>query len=922
MRKFLPVLAFLSGVCGIAYEVLYSRLLSLYFGEMFYIVGAILATFLFGISVGSLQSSKWYKGLWKIELTIGIYALLLNILTTYGKGFIIKAFLPPAANSPAVLVFIVFFILVIPSTLIGFSVPLFTFYCQHNLKADKIIKFNLVYKWYNLGAGLCVLGMEFFLLRTIGLSKSIYVAAGINLLIAFMLRTISAPESLNGFSSDLKIRFHGLRSKKQSLIIFLLGILSGIIQLLYLNLSETIWGPFHENFSLLLAFGLISLTIGTMLVSKFRPSFREYILYGAFLLILSIAFVPALAYGFAFFSPYFVNYARIGLKVVTLFSMTVIPFAFFGGILPAYFQNSDKFNAEDISYNLAFSSIGNCVGYLMSILFLFELLSNRAIVTLVAVSIVVCTGILNRKSTVRFIHLGILVSFLLMLYSFSTKIFYLSFDDFVSLSRLKGALNALVDYQTYKKFNTRLTLANDKNGNLSYTINGYKSLVIRKGEANFHEMLFGIIPNMYIPNRNNALVLGAGTGITAGAVSQFYKSTDVVEISPAVLNTLDKFARQNFNLSQDAHTHVILDDALMYLYRTDKKYDLILSTVTSPIFFSSSKLYSYDFYNIVKKRLKDKGRFVFWFDSRVSLTGQRILLETVKRSFKYCHIAFIKLGYQQVICSDAPLKPELFTKQSMPPKIVKALGFEPDAFFEILRYIVFDTHQIFNRKWYDEINTFDKQILEYAISLRSSGLRSWSNQQLDTYHMEEIDFCKSPFLDRELTSGELGKRFYCLFLLVPDIRPLDFYLWVEKMAAANGGRVPASFFSEVPFSIDSSSYLPYTGLALQTGHIELAHQLAAAYKGDKSSFLFHLIDAAYQLETQNDVSDELLAMMYKQHPLDAQLRYTLAQVSFNRGLFREAYLHIQFLQNIKKLDKKEKELEKKIRQRYSPGRLS
>lgn len=45
MHKFLPTLALLSGVSGIAYEVLYVRLISAYIGNIFYVSAALLAIF-------------------------------------------------------------------------------------------------------------------------------------------------------------------------------------------------------------------------------------------------------------------------------------------------------------------------------------------------------------------------------------------------------------------------------------------------------------------------------------------------------------------------------------------------------------------------------------------------------------------------------------------------------------------------------------------------------------------------------------------------------------------------------------------------------------------------------------------------------------------------------------------------------------
>lgn len=47
----LTSLALLSGCCGLAYEVLYVRVLTSILGDMFYVHAALLSTFLVGIGV-------------------------------------------------------------------------------------------------------------------------------------------------------------------------------------------------------------------------------------------------------------------------------------------------------------------------------------------------------------------------------------------------------------------------------------------------------------------------------------------------------------------------------------------------------------------------------------------------------------------------------------------------------------------------------------------------------------------------------------------------------------------------------------------------------------------------------------------------------------------------------------------------------
>ncbi len=77
-RRLLPIIALLSGWCGIAYELLYSRLLTTHLGDMFQVNAAILTSFLLGIGLGAWVSHRFVRWLWLVELGIGIYAVFLE----------------------------------------------------------------------------------------------------------------------------------------------------------------------------------------------------------------------------------------------------------------------------------------------------------------------------------------------------------------------------------------------------------------------------------------------------------------------------------------------------------------------------------------------------------------------------------------------------------------------------------------------------------------------------------------------------------------------------------------------------------------------------------------------------------------------------------------------------------------------------
>src|SRR3990167_1415818 len=80
LGSFLLFFSMLSGVAGIAYEVLYIRLFAAYFGDIFYVSAILIAAFFIGIAIGSYVSSQYAPFLKYIEIFIGLYGLALAIL--------------------------------------------------------------------------------------------------------------------------------------------------------------------------------------------------------------------------------------------------------------------------------------------------------------------------------------------------------------------------------------------------------------------------------------------------------------------------------------------------------------------------------------------------------------------------------------------------------------------------------------------------------------------------------------------------------------------------------------------------------------------------------------------------------------------------------------------------------------------------
>ena len=180
VRYLLPFLLLLSGFCGISYEILYAKLLGNLLGNQFTINATVLLTFLLGIGLGTLQAHRLRGYLWAIEAGIGAYAALMAVGYD-GLDHFLYSLLPFLGIKLYLAALVSFAVLLVPAFLIGCSLPLFAGYLAV-LRESRV--FSVTYAIYNLGAGLTALGMEFVLLRQVGLKSATLILASLNMLVA------------------------------------------------------------------------------------------------------------------------------------------------------------------------------------------------------------------------------------------------------------------------------------------------------------------------------------------------------------------------------------------------------------------------------------------------------------------------------------------------------------------------------------------------------------------------------------------------------------------------------------------------------------------------------------------------------------------------------------------------------------------
>src|SRR5262249_4232787 len=184
----------------------------------------------------------------------------------------------------------------------------------------------------------------------------------------------------------------------------------------------------------------------------------------------------------------------------------------------------------------------------------------------------------------------------------------------------------------------------------SFIVNG-KSDGNARGDAATAVMqgLFGTIAN---PRAKSALVVGLGTGSTAGwlAAVPTIERVDVVELEPLVVDVVARESPAvNPGALENPKVRISTGDARERLLTTRQQYDVIASEPSNPFRAGVAGLFTRDYYEAGHRRLSDAGVFVQW------LQGYEIDAPTLKSVFATFASVFAHVEVWQTLPGDLML---------------------------------------------------------------------------------------------------------------------------------------------------------------------------------------------------------------------------------------------------------------------------
>ncbi len=191
----LRLVFFFSGAAGLIYQVVWQRLLTVYYGVGPVATTLIVSIYMLGLGLGALVGGAAAERIKSrvtlymfVELLLGLFGAaspwLLDLL---GRG-------TAGASYPVAMAWMALF-LSLPTLLMGATLPLLT-KAVNAVTGDFLKSLSLLYFINTLGAAVGALTASFVIISLVGLDTTAYVAAAVNLLLAaavFPLRRLDQP---------------------------------------------------------------------------------------------------------------------------------------------------------------------------------------------------------------------------------------------------------------------------------------------------------------------------------------------------------------------------------------------------------------------------------------------------------------------------------------------------------------------------------------------------------------------------------------------------------------------------------------------------------------------------------------------------------------------------------------------------------
>jgi spermidine synthase len=639
---------FISGLCGIVYELVWLRLAMAQFGVTTALTSIVLSMFMGGLGLGSWAAGSLVRAYGSririhplklyglTELLIGCSALAVPLQLSYGHRLLENMTDQVAVSSAAYYLASGTWLALtlLPwCACMGATIPFVMFAIRGKSGHESRRSFSFLYLANVVGA---IAGAVFapLLIELGGFHATLRVGAFLNATIAvsaFVLALATGRTVRGSEAPGLNAVPVNQGSRAPLLLLFLTGLTTMGTEVIWIRLFTPYVGPVVYAFATILAAYLVATFLGSRI-------YREWSVRGRHESELAwVALVPLGMFALV------TSDVRLVLDSSSRVFFGVMPFAGVMGFLTPMLV--DRWSAGDpdrAGKAYGINVLGCIVGPLLSGFLLLPYLGERWSTTMLtlpwlAMAIYIAYAHQSRLIT-RVAAYGAAIAALTIL--FFTQ-------DFATQYRQREVL----------RDSTATVIATGEGMSKKLVINGVDITAM----VPIPKMMAHLSLASLAQPPHNALVICFGMGTTFRSAMSWGIPATAVDLVPSVPKLFSYYHRDGGKILASPRARVVIDDGRRFLERSPEEYDVIVIDPPPPVQAAgSSLLYSEDFYAVARKRLRPGGILQQFLPDGVNDANDDQLKSSVARalqnSFPYVRI-FQWNGRQgwHFLASDQPI---------------------------------------------------------------------------------------------------------------------------------------------------------------------------------------------------------------------------------------------------------------------------
>jgi len=629
------------------YEIAWFRRLQLVFGVSSFAVGAVVCSFMIGLAAGSrwagstkAPSAHPLKAYAVIEVLIALYALCFPLLVVLMERLYSSVFglLEGHFLILSLLRFVLSLLVLLPATFcMGATLPILarSVSPDHDRASRQV---GWLYAANTFGGVVGTLVAGFFTLEHLGIAKTVYLAACINLLIAAAALSLAyralkftqgkaqmSRKPVLGFSGSSPLRF-------ACFIVGSVGLVSMALEVVW---TRALVFYIHNStyaFSAILAVYLLGIAVGAAVGAKLSSgrnpliSLNVVLVAMCFSTLLAIAVyrqLPELATAFLSEpldptlaglpgeSPWIVRSWMEALVVIfaQVGAVLFLPSFLFGATFPLALRIAHEGmqdTAATVGTLYAVNTSASVVGTVLGSFVLVPLFGTRLALVMLSWLVlpvaVVAVFQSARSLRVRLSVVGstvislVIVTLLAAPAGFYRKMFE---DRFGRVLWFSEGISETVAICRHEDGSDWIQYSDGRGASGTTSFKG--------------GWLYAHLPLLLHENPQSALVICFGTGNTLGAANlhRLDRLTGV-ELSTEVVKASHFFKETNHDVANAEGVNIAIGDGRNFLLGTDECFDII--TEEPPLVHTAGvvNLYTKDFYELCAKRLTEDGIMAVW----------------------------------------------------------------------------------------------------------------------------------------------------------------------------------------------------------------------------------------------------------------------------------------------------------------------